>query len=218
MDPAARRRACVKLRVKLSRDTGTNLTAAACEGLLDNSFGLEGKSVSLQSDPGLFYACLGEAIEDQALVVPNRDKVAWWCFREAAEVHKHPVGMRKLFGCLHHGRGATADPAQAALWLQKAADLGNPGSKAVLGATLAKDDAHAEVASCGFELLREAVAQGYSPALYHVLLEGRGCREGRCTRSGPSTAGDHAHSRGGGGSDGPVFTRAVLHGWERRGG
>jgi len=30
MDPEARRRACVEFRDKLSRDTGVNLTAAAC--------------------------------------------------------------------------------------------------------------------------------------------------------------------------------------------
>jgi len=34
MDPGAMRRACVAFRIKLSRDTGVNLLAAACEALL----------------------------------------------------------------------------------------------------------------------------------------------------------------------------------------
>ena len=50
MDPEARRRACVdEFRVKLRRDTGTNLTAAVCEELLGETFG---GRLSLESDPG----------------------------------------------------------------------------------------------------------------------------------------------------------------------
>ena len=30
------------------------------------------------------------------LVHPEHEKVAWWCYREAAEVHKHPVGQCRL--------------------------------------------------------------------------------------------------------------------------
>jgi hypothetical protein len=75
MDPEARRRACVELRAKLSRDTGTNLTTATCEQLLRKTFRPAGggERVSLQSDPGQFYACLGGAIAAQTLgvVLPN---------------------------------------------------------------------------------------------------------------------------------------------------
>jgi len=44
-DPEAWRRACVELRVKISRDTGTELTTADQDG----------EAVSLQSNPGRFY-------------------------------------------------------------------------------------------------------------------------------------------------------------------
>jgi len=111
LEAEARRRACVALRAKLSQDTGTNLTAAACEGLLSLTFeGAGGEEVSLQSNPGQLYTSLGTAIaqeQDPALVVPNQLKVAWWCYREAAEVHKHPEGMGKLAECLNDGRGVT---------------------------------------------------------------------------------------------------------------
>jgi len=131
MDPEARRRACVAFRDKLGRDTGATLTAAACAGLLGSTFQCQGEAVSLQSNPGLFYVCLGEAIADQriALVLPDRLQVAWWCYREAAEVLKHPVGMRRLAWCLMFGLGVTKDPTQAAVWYQKAADLGDAPSK-----------------------------------------------------------------------------------------
>jgi hypothetical protein len=45
-------------------------------------------------NPGQYYACLGAAIAQQTLplVLPNRSKIAWWCYREAAEVHNNPVG------------------------------------------------------------------------------------------------------------------------------
>jgi len=68
MDPPARtwtatlRRACVAFRVKLSRDTGVNLTADNCEELLWATFCPDqgsSTSVGLQSDPGRFYASLG---------------------------------------------------------------------------------------------------------------------------------------------------------------
>jgi hypothetical protein len=47
MDREARRRACVELRVKLSRDAGTNLTAAFCEALLDLTVECEGQGLAL---------------------------------------------------------------------------------------------------------------------------------------------------------------------------
>ena len=58
MDPEARRRACVAFRVKLSRDTGVNLSAADCESLCEATFQGEGREqqASLQSNPGIFYA------------------------------------------------------------------------------------------------------------------------------------------------------------------
>jgi len=115
MDPEARRRACVEFRVKLSRDTGVNLAAAACESLLGAAFQGEGGVgvTSLQSNPGLFYVTLGAAIAKQSLplVLPDHLKVAWWCYREAAEVYKHPGGMRRLAWCYDNGRGVTDDPA-----------------------------------------------------------------------------------------------------------
>jgi hypothetical protein len=184
MDPAARRRACVAFRVKLSRDTGANLTAAACEELLGATFTFDdsGERVSLESNPGRFYTFLGTAIADQRLALVHADhlKVAWWCQREAAEVHKHPEGTRVLARCLYHGWGVTEDPVQAAVWFQKAADMGDAGAKSDLGSMLLDGDARAGVAkdaARGFQLVREAVEQGYSPALYTVAecyLKGEG--------------------------------------------
>ena len=141
MDPGARRRACVAFRGKLSRDTGVTLAAATCESLVGTTFkdqGEGGELVTLQSNPGRFYSGLGAAIMDQQLLLghPDHEKVAWWCSREAAEVHTHPAGMRLLAGSLFHGQGATEDPAQAAVWFQKAADLGDTVGKAKLGALL----------------------------------------------------------------------------------
>ena len=182
MDPEARRRACVEFRVKLIRDTGVNLTAAVCEGLLEGTFELEGELVSLLTNPGLFYTCLGKAVEHQLppYVLLDYAKVALWCFREAADVHKHPKGMGRLAESYHHGMGVTEDTAQAAVWYQKAADLGDAASKAVLGNFLLKGDARAGVAqdaARGFQLIREAVALGFSAALYLVAqcyLKGEG--------------------------------------------
>jgi hypothetical protein len=80
--------------------------------VLDTAFECEGGTLaSLQRDPGFFYAKLGEAIEDQAVAIahvlpwlPDREEggeaIAWWCYREAAEVHQHPVAgayTRPLF-------------------------------------------------------------------------------------------------------------------------
>ena len=185
MDPEARRLACVEFRATLSRDTGTNLTAATCEALLGSKLKLDGsvEEVSLQSNPGLFYASLvGGAIADQtlALVLPNHLKVAWFCYREAAEVHKHLAGIAGLTGCYFNGQGVPEDPAQAVFWLQKAVDLGDAVAKAALGAFLVNGDAIngvAKDAARGFTLGREAADQGYSPALYHVAdcyLKGEG--------------------------------------------
>jgi TPR repeat protein len=174
----------VEFRVKLSRDTGVNLTAAACEELLWATFRPQqgsSTSVSLQSKPGLFYANLGREIAAQGLDerleqygnqrIPDHLKVAWWCFREAAEVHKDPRGMRALGGCLCSGRGVTEDPAQALVWFQKASDLGDAPSKANVGKMLSEGDARAGVAkdaARGLQLFCEAVEEGHRAALFQV--------------------------------------------------
>ena len=60
MDPEALRRAWVEFRVKLGRDTETNLTAADCETLLFSTFRRpdNGEEVTFQTDPARFYASL----------------------------------------------------------------------------------------------------------------------------------------------------------------
>jgi len=50
------------------------------------------------------------------------------------------AGMCQLASCLLRGQGVTEDPAQAAVWMQKAADLGDAGAKATLGAMLVHGD------------------------------------------------------------------------------
>ena len=184
MDLEARRHACVAFRVKLSRDTGVNLPASDCEALLDETFvSAGGEQVSLQSNPGLFYAGLGAAISQQTLplVPPDHAKVAAWCWHEAAEVHMHPVGMRALAGCLYAGLGVVEDPVRAAALFQEAADLGDAAAKVALGGFLLNGVARAGIAQDavrGFALLREAVEQGCGPlALYQVAqcyLKGEG--------------------------------------------
>jgi hypothetical protein len=184
MDSEAMRRACVEFRVKLSRDTGVNLPAAACETLMGLDFSWDdGEEVTLQSDPGRFYTCLGQEVEARTLDISlpaNHLKIAWGCFREAAEVHKHPRGMGKLAGCLYTGQGVTPDPAPAAVWYQKAADLGDDASKAALGNMLPDGDARAGVAedaARGLALLREAADRGHRLAEYIVAdcyLRGQG--------------------------------------------
>jgi len=37
---------------------------------------------------------------------------AWWCFKEAAEVHANLLGMRKLALFYDKGRGVQRDPAK----------------------------------------------------------------------------------------------------------
>jgi len=175
MDPEARRRACVEFRAKLSRDTGVDLTAAACEALLGHTFALSnGEEITVQGNPGRFYASLGSAIADHlAHALPDPLKIAWWCYREAAEVHTHPRGMGKLAACLFSGLGVTEDLAQAAVWFQKAADLGDADSQYSLGAMLLNGNARAGVAKDvvrGFALVRQAFAEGCIPALYHIAL------------------------------------------------
>jgi len=175
----------VEFRAKLSRDTGVNLPAAACEGLLDESFEFEGELATLQSDPGLFYASLGAAIAKRSLafVLPDHEKVAWWCYREAAEVHEHPGGMGALGDCYYTGQGVTEDLAQAAVWFEKAADLGDAACKATLGVLLLHFDPRSVVAkdaTRGFALLCEAIDQGYGPALYLIAqcyLKGEGVEQ-----------------------------------------
>ena len=93
-----------------------------------------GELVTLQSNPGLFYASLGHATTDQtlALVPPNHLQLAWWCYREAAKVYSHLGATGKLGSKYHTGEGVEQNLAQAAIWFQKAADLGDVGSKAAL--------------------------------------------------------------------------------------
>ena len=71
-----------------------NLTAE-CVVLVDTPFpskGEGGEEVSLQNNPRLVYTRVGGAIADQMLahVFPDHEKISWWCYREAAEVHAHP--------------------------------------------------------------------------------------------------------------------------------
>jgi TPR repeat protein len=53
--------------------------------------------------------------------------------------------MIKLAGCYFAGAGVIEDYAQAAVWLQKAADLGNAASKATVGSLFLTGDAPARV-------------------------------------------------------------------------
>ena len=173
--------------VKLSRDTGVHLTATDCENLLSWSCTWEdGELVTLQSNPGRFYACLGAEVAED-LDLPNRMKIAWCCYREAAEVHKHRTGMNRLAYCYYRGEGVTKDPAQAAVWFQRAADLGDAASKAALGAFLFNGDPRAGVAkdaARGLALVRQAFAEGYSQALFQVA---------RCYLRGEGVEKDAAH-------------------------
>jgi len=95
-------------------------------------------------------------------------------------VHGHPVAMGRLADCYYIGWGVTEDPAQAAVWYQKAADLGNAAAKSALGTMLMNGDARAGVvadATRGFALVREAFAQGFKLALHKVAccyLTGKG--------------------------------------------
>ena len=121
------------------------------------------------------------------LTVPDTSKVALWCYREAAEVHAHPEGTRKLADCYFFGHGVTPDPEQVAVWYQKAADLGDANSMATLGVLLVHGYARAEVAkdpARDFALLRQAFAEGFTPALYHVA---------RCYLRGEGVEKDAAH-------------------------
>ena len=175
MDPAAWRRACVEFRAKLSRNTGTDLTAVVCERLLSFTFDGEGggEEITLQANPGRFYTKLGWVITEQGLarVLPDHLKIAWFCYREAAEVHNNLQGMNMLAGCLLNGRGVLEDPPQAAVWYQKAADLGHAASKAALGTFFRHGYPSAGIAmdvARGLALFREAVDLGLGLALYSV--------------------------------------------------
>jgi TPR repeat protein len=173
MDPGARRRACEEFRAKLRRDTGTDLPSAFCQVILETCFqGKRGEQVSLESDPGLFYASLGAAISAGNLVIANHVKVAVWCWRQAAEVHNDPVAMTELAGFYYEGEGVAEDRAQAVYWYQKAADLGDAAAKATLGTALVYGDPPwvAKDAVRGLGLLREAVELGYGAALYLCVL------------------------------------------------
>jgi hypothetical protein len=141
-------------------------------------------------DPGLFYVSLGQAIMDQQLpfVLPDHPKVAWYCYREAAHVHKHPWGMRKLAECYYTGQGVTEDPAQSAAWYQKAADMGHASSIAIFGKFLLRGGdpraGDAKDVGLGFALLREAVEQGHGEARFAV---------GQCYWKGEGVEKDAAH-------------------------
>jgi hypothetical protein len=75
------------------------------------------------------------------------------------------------------------DPAQAAAWFQKAADLGDAASKAELGSFLINGVEQSGVtrdAARGLALAREAFAQGHTPALYLIagcFLLGQGVKK-----------------------------------------
>ena len=185
------RRMCVEFRVKLSRDTGTNLTAADCETLLFSRFRRpdNGEEVTLQTDPGMFYMSLGVAVEGQGLPLVHADhlEVAWYCYREAAVVHTHRGSMKRLAIC-YYGRGVSHDAVQAGAWYQKAADLGDLPSKFALGSFLVHGDPRAGVtkdAGRGFALLREAVERGYGAALYNMSV---------CYLNGEGVEKDAAHA------------------------
>ena len=61
------------------------------------------------------------------------------------------------------------DPAQAAAWFQKAADLGDAASKATIGSFLVNGtNGVAKDAARGIALVREAFAQGHTPALFQI--------------------------------------------------
>jgi hypothetical protein len=65
MDPVVRRHACVALRVELKRDVGTDLTAAQCEELIDQTLqqrvvgGAIRGSVFFRATPGSFTRAWG---------------------------------------------------------------------------------------------------------------------------------------------------------------
>ena len=146
-----------------------------CQELLETTCeGEGGELVTLQSNAGLFYASLGDAItQTLALVLPNQLKLAWWCHREAAEVHSHLGAMGKLGSKYCTSEGVEQNPAQAAHWFQKAADLEDVGSKAALSAMLLQMKPQARVtwdAPRGSELLREAVEQGCGQALFQLAV------------------------------------------------
>jgi hypothetical protein len=161
-------RACYKLQ----RYAGTSLTATDCAVLMTETFACAEvrELVSLESNPGVFYASLADAIAKRtlapALAIPDRHKVALFCIREAAEEHAHPASMCELAKAHYAGRGARLDPQQAVRLWESAADLGHEPSMFALGPLLLYGDARTGVAKDavrGFELQRQAVAQGEAP-------------------------------------------------------
>ena len=100
--------------------------------------GAHTEELTLQSDPGRFFTYLGTEIANQTLGFDITDhlKVAAWCYRQAAEVHSHARGMAALSECYYKGRGVNHDPAQGAVWCQRAVDLGDAGAMSFLGELL----------------------------------------------------------------------------------
>ena len=165
---------------------------AVCETLLSAKFTAHGngEEVTLQTDPARFYMSLGIAVADQELPLDRADhwKVAWYCFREGAVAHRRRGCMNRLAVCYYNGQGVRHDAAQAAVWFQRAADLGDLASIFALGSFLVKGNAGAGVtkdAGRGFALLCEAVEQGFSKALYYVA---------ECYLWGMGVAKDTAHA------------------------
>jgi TPR repeat protein len=84
--------------------------------------------------------------------------------------------------------GTTEDPAEAVVWLEKAAGLGDATAKAVLGSMLVDEHVYAGVAkqaARGYALVRQAYAQGDEPALCQIAL---------CYLKGEGVEKDAAHA------------------------
>ena len=197
-----------------TRDTGTNLTAAACEALLGANFVLDGMEATLQSNPGRFYDRLGVAVAAQRMriVIPDHLKVAAWCYRQAAEVYNNPESMTALALCFFSGDGVQeVDAKQGVVWLQKAADLREPSAGCILGNLYSSGFPAGGVvrdAARAFDLYSHSVDQGNLVAPYYVA---------KCYLRGEGVAKDAAHGatllrkRATSSRGSPDSTRQVLH-------
>jgi len=143
-------------------------------------------------------------VEEQTIHLPATEdhlKVAFWCNRESAEVHKSPQGMSGLAHCYRAGVGVMKDPAQAAAWYQKAADSGEAAAKSDLAGLLLQGEASAGVerdTARAMDLFRQAAGQGrslvhFSAQRKHILchvgcmISSKSIRQGdkgRCDQSG----------------------------------